>query len=72
MVAPDETTAANLRAALARRKMTNTEMASRLGVSEMWVSRRVNAKQPIRVTDLARMAAVLGMRPVDLLGEDAA
>lgn len=68
----DASTAANLRAALARSQMTANDLAEQLGVSDMWVSRRLNGKLSPTVAELARIAHVLGVRPADLLGEDAA
>lgn len=50
-----------------RRGLTNTEVANRIGVSDMWVSRRLNGKTEMHVSDLEKLAAALDMAPDDLL-----
>lgn len=52
---------------LVRRDMKQTELAARLGVNEMWLSRRLRGAQPIDLNDLARIAEVLGVTAADLL-----
>jgi len=59
--------AANLRAELARRKMTNKELGRLLGENEMWVGRRVNGHVPITVNELLRFARALDLPAADLL-----
>jgi transcriptional regulator with XRE-family HTH domain len=60
--------AAEIRAILARRGWKQSQLAERLGVHEMWVSRRLRGVNAISVDDLERIAAALGMKPVELLG----
>jgi transcriptional regulator with XRE-family HTH domain len=64
-----ERVSAEVRAWMARRGMTQTDMASALGVTQMYVSRRMKRFEPtpMDVTDLARFAEVLGCGVVDLL-----
>lgn len=45
-----------LRIELARRNMTTAQLAAKLGVSDMWVSRRLRGKTPIHLADLERLA----------------
>jgi transcriptional regulator with XRE-family HTH domain len=59
--------AEEVRALMARRRMTGAELARRLGVSQMWISYRLNGRQPIDLDDLERIARVLGVQPLDLL-----
>ncbi len=63
---------AEIRALMARRMMTQADLAERLGVSEMWVSRKVRARQVIDLNDLQRIAAALDVTVVDLLPRDVA
>lgn len=63
--------AEEIRALLARRDMSRSELARRLGVSAMWVSDRLRGQTPIGLDDLERMARILGVEPVDLLPRSA-
>ena len=63
-----QATAANLRAELARQRMSGRELARRLDVPPSWVHRRLTAEQEISVDDLVRIAAVLNVPAVSLLG----
>lgn len=65
-------TAANIRAEMARQKISGRELARRLGEAPMWVQRRVAGTGPITVEELARIASVLGVPAADLLGEQRA
>jgi transcriptional regulator with XRE-family HTH domain len=60
--------AAEIRAILARRGWKQSQLAERLGVHEMWVSRRLRGVNAISVDDLERIAAALGIKPANLLG----
>lgn len=62
-----EATAANLRAELARRKMSNNELAAALNKSPMWVGRRVNGHVPITVAELVLIARALDLPAATLL-----
>jgi transcriptional regulator with XRE-family HTH domain len=59
--------AEEIRAMMARRRMTGAGLARTLGVSEAWVSYRLSGKQAIDLNDLERIADVLGVAPQDLL-----
>ena len=59
--------AEEVRALMARRRMTGAEMARRLNVSQMWISYRLNGRQPIDLDDLEKIARILGVQPLDLL-----
>lgn len=59
--------AEELRALMARKRISGAEMARRLQVSPMWVSYRLAGRQEIGLTDLERMARILDVEPVDLL-----
>jgi transcriptional regulator with XRE-family HTH domain len=60
--------AAEIRAILARRGWKQSQLAERLGVHEMWVSRRLRGVNAISVDDLERIAAALDIKPANLLG----
>lgn len=53
-----------IKAEMARRDLTNEQLAGRLGVSDMWVSRRLRGIVPIAVGELEDIAVALGM-PVE-------
>lgn len=55
---------------LARRDMSRSELARRLGVSAMWVSDRLRGQTPIGLDDIERIAGVLGCAPADLFPSD--
>lgn len=59
--------AEEIRALLARRKISGRELARQLDVSPSWISYRLTGQQPIDVNDLAAIAEALGIQPVDLL-----
>lgn len=67
-----QTTAANIRAELARQRISGRELARRLGENYMWVQRRTSGDSPITTVDLMRIAEALHVSPLDLLGHDAA
>lgn len=58
--------AEEIRAVMARRKITGAQMAKALGVSAAWVSYRVNGSVSPSVADLERIAGFLGVTIVDL------
>lgn len=49
-----------LRVEMARRKISNSELARRLGTDDTWVGRRLNGATAITLGDLDRMAAAIG------------
>jgi transcriptional regulator with XRE-family HTH domain len=62
-----ELVAAEIRAELGRKAMTQTALARRLGVSDMWVSRRLSDGTSLEVGDLERIADVLNVAVVQFL-----
>lgn len=68
---PDQATLADavateVRAEMARQRMSGRAVADALGVSHMYLSRRINGHVPFDVAELQRIAAVLGV-PVSKL-----
>jgi BetR domain len=61
--------AAEVRAHLARHKMSGRELSRRLGEANTWATRRLSGDVPFDVDDLERVAQVLGMAAMDLLRE---
>jgi transcriptional regulator with XRE-family HTH domain len=61
------TVAANVRAELARRRMTARRLAVDIGVTPEWLSRRMRADVPLSVDDLDRIASALDLPPEALL-----
>lgn len=59
--------AAEIRAEMARQRLSGRELARRIGESPQWVSHRVNAVQSIDTDDIPRFADALGMSTADLL-----
>jgi transcriptional regulator with XRE-family HTH domain len=59
--------AEEVRAMLARRRMSGRKLAERLGVSHTWVSYRLTGQQEIGLNELARIAEVLDVAVIDLL-----
>lgn len=62
-----ELVAEEIRALMARRKVSGRELSAKLGVSPSWISYRLSGKQPIDVNDLLRIANALGAGVHDLL-----
>lgn len=62
----------SLRVELARRNWNATQLAERVGVSDMWVSRRMRGLTDFTVSDLDRVADALDVPVEVLLGERAA
>lgn len=52
---------------LGRKRISQAELARKLGVSGTWVSYRLAGKQPIDLDDLQRMADVLEVTAMSLL-----
>lgn len=65
-----ERVAEEIRALLGRKRITGAALARSLGVSEAWVSYRLSGKQTIDLGDMERIAAALGVAPVELLPAD--
>jgi transcriptional regulator with XRE-family HTH domain len=64
--------AANVRAELARRRISQTTVAQRLGVSRQNVAQRLNGRVDFRVGELVAIAALLDVPVTALLTETAA
>lgn len=58
-----------IKALMGRRDLNKTEIAKRLGVSDMWVGRRLRGDIPIGLDELQRIATVLDTDPMELLPE---
>lgn len=61
------TVAANIRSHMARQRVSQLELARRLGFSQSKVSRRLSGDFPITVDELESFARVLGITVADLL-----
>lgn len=66
-----EQVAEEIRALIARRRVRQSHLARKLGVSEQWISVRLRGVQPIDLNDLQRIAEALDVAVVDLLPETA-
>lgn len=64
-----ERIAANVRAEAARRQVTQTMLADRLGLTQPGMSRRMLGRVPFSAAELAAVAEVLSVSVVDLIGE---
>lgn len=62
-----ELVAAEIRAHLARRRMSGRALSKILGVDQTWVSRRLNGVIPLDTNDIDRISQALGIEPVKLL-----
>ena len=62
-----ERVAANVRAELARKGITQTDLAAKLRKSQPFVSRRLSGRVPFDVADLAAIASVLDIPIADLV-----
>lgn len=62
----------NVRAEMARRKFSQTDLAAALGKSQASISRRLAGDQDFTVRELTAIAAWLGVSVASLLGEDVA
>lgn len=62
-----ELVAGELRATLARKRISAAELARRLGWSQSYTARRVDGRNAIDMDDLQRIAEVLEVEPADLL-----
>ncbi len=59
--------AAEIRAEMARQMITQSELARRLGVIDMWLSRRLRGQQPLNVDELERIAEQLGISELEFM-----
>jgi len=51
---------------MARQRMTGTQLAQELDVSQMWVSDRLRGVTPIDLNELELIASILGVAVLDL------
>lgn len=63
--------AEEIRALLARRRISASELARRLGVNQPYISRRLTGETAADVDDLQRIADALGVAVADLLPSSA-
>jgi transcriptional regulator with XRE-family HTH domain len=52
---------------MARRRLTQAELAARVGHDQTWLSKRLAGKVPMTVEDMLDLADALGIRAADLL-----
>lgn len=52
---------------MARRDVTQVELAKRLGVAQSWVSKRLNGVVALTVEDMARIAVALNVPPWEFM-----
>lgn len=64
--------AAEVRAELARQRISQQLLAAKLGVSQQWVSRRIAGTVAFDVDELARIARLLGVPMAQFLPAPAA
>lgn len=62
-----ERVAEEIRAVLARRRKSGRSLADDLGVSQTWMSTRLNGTTPIDLNDLERIAIALDVDVADLV-----
>lgn len=67
-----EDVVAEIRAELGRQDRTKAWLAAQLGVSEMWVSRRLRSETKLTVEDLHGIAKALGVPASQFVPEVAA
>lgn len=63
----NDTVTAEVRAELGRQRMSGAELAKRLGVSGVWVSRRLSGHSPLTTDDLEAIAVILDKSVHDFL-----
>ena len=57
----------NIRVEMTRHNVTQAQLAERLGISQVAVSKRLRGVVPISVAELLRVADLLHIAPADLL-----
>lgn len=63
--------AANIRAEMARQKVSQAALAERLGISQAAVSRRLAERSPFELDEVETCASVLNVPVARLMREDA-
>jgi transcriptional regulator with XRE-family HTH domain len=61
--------AANVRAELARKRISQTKVADHLGVSRQNIAQRLNGRVDFRVSELVAIASLLGIPVTALLSD---
>lgn len=64
-----ERIASNVRAEMARRRITQTEIAKKAGIPQSGLSRRLVGSTPFTVNEIERIAEVLDIQVNELIGE---
>lgn len=64
MSATTESVLIEIQAWMARRQMSQSELARQLGVSSPWVNKRLHGVVPISVDDIMAIAEVLDVSPM--------
>lgn len=59
--------AAQIRSLLGIRMMRQAQLASRMGVTEVWLSRRLREVQAMSLDDVERIAQALDLAPAELI-----
>lgn len=67
-----ESVLTEIEAWMARRRISQSELARRLGVSSPWVNKRLHGVVPMSVDDLFEIAEVLDVSPVTFFDTPAA
>lgn len=63
-----DTVAGEVRAHMARRRVTQVQLAEMLGIKQVSVSERLRGKTPFRLDELGIIADAFGIHPAALLG----
>lgn len=62
-----QTVASEVRATMARQRISGSELARRMGVSQPYLHRRISGELPFDIDDLDRVAGFLNVTIADLL-----
>lgn len=68
MSEPHKLVAAEVRAEMARQRMSQSRLAELLGVAQQTISRRIVGEVPFDVSELARVAELLNVPMTQFLG----
>lgn len=72
IVTPSEAVAAEVRAFMARKRISQTTAAAALGIGQSSMSRRLNGTAPFTVDELYRLADLFQISPSDLISSERA
>ena len=67
-----DTIAREIRAELARQRLTHRELAERVGIQPSGISRRLDGEIPLKVSEVEQIAAALGVPVTQFVGADVA